>query len=76
MEVSTVRNSYKLFGEPVPSLRGKTTNERVRWNTHVDDVLVEPRKKQTMATDVMWLEGEEFLISVFSPLEITFNSYL
>ena len=65
-----------IYGPPVAMVRGKTTRKKDNVNDHVDVGIKEERKIQTMASDIMNVNEESFLISVASPLEITIASHV
>lgn len=76
VSVQDVKNCFDIYGPPVAMVRGKTTRKKDNVNDHVDVGIKEERKIQTMASDIMNVNEESFLISVASPLEITIASHV
>ena len=75
VSASAVLNSVKLYGTDPSRLRGASTKQKsapVKFENF--DCLL-PRD-QTLSTDIMYINGEAFLVSVASPLGMTFVNYL
>ena len=75
-EVSDVKDYFDVYDVPIASVRGKWTHKKAAARLTADDGIREQRKEQKFTSDVLHINGESFLISVSSPLELTINSHL
>jgi hypothetical protein len=47
------------------------TTKKVVSRAIVDDVLIPDQKRQVLYADVMYIEHQHFLVSVYKPLQLT-----
>lgn len=74
INVIDIRTGFHELGEHTASIRGKMTKRKVSWSQQADPDLIEENKMQIMITDVMEIDSILFLLSIFSPLDVTFSS--
>jgi Arginine methyltransferase-interacting protein, contains RING Zn-finger len=76
VSVQDIRTFYDIYGEPVEAVRGKMTKKKRAAREEMDPSVREERRIQVMTSDVMHINGENFLVSVASPLELTMATHL
>ena len=77
VEVADVKLFFEIYGEPIPSIRGKTTNDkRVNQRDNYDPGLQQQVSTQQLTADVMTVAGVKFILSVAEPLNLIINSYV
>ena len=76
VSVEDIRAFYDIYGVPVATIRGKMTKKKCAAREEIDLNAKEERKIQVLTTDVMSINGELFLISIASPLELTMSTHL
>jgi len=68
---------FDIYGAPVASMRGKTTNQKARaLKVLLDSGIKEQQTLQTLEMDIMHADTKKFLITVSSPLELTIVSHV
>ena len=68
-------SDFNIYDVPITSIKGKWTKRKpVDERITADHGLKVQRKDQNFVSDVMYVDGGEFLISVSSPLELTISS--
>ena len=61
--IEDIRRAYEIFGTPSEYVRGKMTNRKVSSGT-IERELIIKEKTQTLASDVMHIDGNKFLITI------------
>jgi hypothetical protein len=69
--VEDVKRYYDVYGPPVPGIRGKTMNCRLRVQSEEDRGAKMQFTSQEMTADVMHVAGQKLLVSVSRPLALT-----
>ena len=69
-----IRRAKHIYGDPVEVIRGKTMQRKTKLAAPIVGKVVEPNL--VMHTDIMFVCGEAFLVSVFKPLMLTLCTYL
>ncbi len=70
-----VHRAYDLYGVHPEYLRGKMAKKKAS-RAVIDDNLVLDKKKQTLYTDIMHIDGSKFLVMVCEPLQLTLQCRL
>ena len=71
IEVADVKLFHEIYGEPIPSIRGKTTATKdVNLRDTYDSGLKLQVTEQTLTTDIMYVGGEKFVVSLSEPLNL------
>ncbi len=65
-----VRRAYDLFGNSSEYVQGRMTHKPVK-RAIVNDDLKMDEKKQVLCSDVMHVDGQQFLVTVCEPLQLT-----
>jgi hypothetical protein len=71
LSAADMRRAYELYGVHPEYVRGKMVKKKTSRAVVVDDNLVLDEKKQTLYTDVMYIDGSKFLVTVCEPLQLT-----
>ena len=71
IDVQDVKNFFEIYGTPVAAIRGKTTeNKSITGRDNYDSGLREQITIQEQISDVMYLAGRKFLVSMMCPLQV------
>ena len=76
VEVSDIKLFYKIYGEPVESIRGKTTDQNTNTRDTYDEGVKMQITNQSLTTDVMHVAGEKFMISIAEPLNLIITAHV
>ena len=77
MEASEIKLFYEIYGEPIPSIRGKTTADKgANMKDTYDPGLKLQITEQSLTTDIMHVSGVKFVVSLAEPLNIIISSYV
>ena len=75
VDVTDIKNYFKIYGVPVEAIRGKTTHEKaVNKRDDYDEGIREQRTMQIMTADVMYAGGHKFVVSVSKPLMLLMSN--
>ena len=69
--IEDVKRYYDVYGPPVPGIRGKTMNRRLRVQSEEDRAAKMQVTSQEMTADVIYVAGQKLLVSVSRPLALT-----
>ena len=77
VEVSDVKLFYEIYGEPIASIKGKTTNQKdVNVRDNYDEGLRMQITEQSFTTDIMYVAGEKFMVSLAEPLNLIITAHI
>jgi len=71
IDVQDVKNFFEIYGTPVAAIRGKTTEDKnITGRDNYDSGLREQITVQEQISDVMYMAGIKFLVSMMCPLQV------
>lgn len=65
-----VERAYKIYGPDLAAVKGKTTSRKAA-RANPDVIVKRTREIQTLSVDVMFVNGDPYLISVSTPMGLT-----
>jgi len=75
VDVTDIKNYFKIYGVPVEAIRGKTTKEKsVNKSDDFDEGIREQRTMQIMTADIMHAGEHKFVVSVSKPLMLLLSN--
>ena len=74
--VEDIKRYFEIYGEPLPSIRGKTTWKKSSVSEVYDEGIKDQQTIQTLTADVAWIGGVKFLTSVSDPMNLLTSGYV
>ena len=65
-----VERAYKIYGPDLAAVKGKTTSKKAA-RANSDVIIKRVREIQTLSIDIMFVNGDPYLISVSAPMGLT-----
>ena len=77
VEATDIKLFYEIYGEPISSIKGKTTCQKnVNLSDNYDEGLRMQVTEQAMTTDIMHVAGEKFMVYLSEPLNLIMTAHV